>query len=186
MPVFTYSGHPVGGAVGLANLDIMEREGLVENSAAMGAYLRDRLRERLADNPFVGDIRGVGLMVAVEFVADKKSRRFFDPFVGLVGRRGVGGTAARASIAASFARQSSRFRPWSRYLRNCANTGATNSRAAPWCAESKSSWRSAVCTVSNFFRFASVACESPWRAASMVLKIRSVTPAMAEITATIA
>jgi L-2,4-diaminobutyrate transaminase len=76
---FTYSGHPVGGAVGLANLDIMEREGLVENSAAMGAYLRDRLRERLADNPFVGDIRGVGLMVAVEFVADKKSRRFFDP-----------------------------------------------------------------------------------------------------------
>src|SRR5215470_2634276 len=76
---FTYSGHPVGGAVGLANLDIMEREGLVENSAAMGAYLRDCLRERLADNPFVGDIRGAGLMVAVEFVADRKSRRFFDP-----------------------------------------------------------------------------------------------------------
>jgi L-2,4-diaminobutyrate transaminase len=75
---FTYSGHPVGGAVGLANLDIMEREGLVENSAAMGAYLRNRLRERLADNPFVGDVRGAGLMVAVEFVADKKSRRFFD------------------------------------------------------------------------------------------------------------
>jgi len=48
---FTYSGHPVGGAVGLANLDIMEREGLVENSAAMGAYLRDRLRDELADNP---------------------------------------------------------------------------------------------------------------------------------------
>ena len=76
---FTYSGHPVGGAVGLANLDIMEREGLVENSAAMGAYLRDCLRERLAGNPFVGDIRGAGLMVAVEFVADRKSRRFFDP-----------------------------------------------------------------------------------------------------------
>src|SRR5690349_16351491 len=75
---FTYSGHPVGGAVGLANLDIMEREGLVENSAAIGAYLRDRLREELADNPFVGDVRGAGLMVAVEFVADKKSRRFFD------------------------------------------------------------------------------------------------------------
>jgi L-2,4-diaminobutyrate transaminase len=76
---FTYSGHPVGGAVGLANLDIMEREGLVENSAEMGIYLRDRLSHRLADNPFVGDIRGAGLMVAVEFVADKKSRRFFDP-----------------------------------------------------------------------------------------------------------
>jgi L-2,4-diaminobutyrate transaminase len=75
---FTYSGHPVGGAVGLANLDIMENEGLIENSAAMGAYLRDRLSEQLADNPFVGDIRGAGLMVAVEFVADKKNRRFFD------------------------------------------------------------------------------------------------------------
>src|SRR6185503_7601462 len=76
---FTYSGHPVGGAVGLANLDIMEREGLVENSAAMGAYLRHLLRERLADNPFVGDVRGAGLMAAVEFVAERQGRRFFDP-----------------------------------------------------------------------------------------------------------
>jgi len=76
---FTYSGHPVGGAVAMANLDIMEREALVENSAEMGAYLRDGLRERLADNPFVGDVRGAGLMVAVEFVADKENRRFFDP-----------------------------------------------------------------------------------------------------------
>jgi L-2,4-diaminobutyrate transaminase len=75
---FTYSGHPVGGAVALANLDIMEREGLIENSAEMGRYLRDQLRERLAENPFVGDVRGAGLMVAVEFVADKKGRRFFD------------------------------------------------------------------------------------------------------------
>jgi L-2,4-diaminobutyrate transaminase len=75
---FTYSGHPVGGAVGLANLDIMEREGLVENSAKMGTYLRDQLRERLTDNPFVGEVRGAGLMVAVEFVADKERRRFFD------------------------------------------------------------------------------------------------------------
>ena len=76
---FTYSGHPVGGAVALANLDIMEREGLIENSAKLGAYLRDQLRERLADNPFVGDVRGAGLMVAVEFVADKRARRFFGP-----------------------------------------------------------------------------------------------------------
>jgi L-2,4-diaminobutyrate transaminase len=76
---FTYSGHPVGGAVGLANLDIMEREGLVENSAVLGAHLRDRLRERLADNPFVGEVRGAGLMVAVEFAADKQRRQFFAP-----------------------------------------------------------------------------------------------------------
>jgi L-2,4-diaminobutyrate transaminase len=76
---FTYSGHPVGGAVGLANLDIMEREGLVENSAAMGGYLREQLSERVGANPYIGEIRGAGLMVAVEFVADKTSRRFFDP-----------------------------------------------------------------------------------------------------------
>ena len=76
---FTYSGHPVGGAVGLANLDIMEREGLIENSAVMGAYLQDWLHARLVDNPFVGEVRGAGLMVAVEFVADKEGRRFFDP-----------------------------------------------------------------------------------------------------------
>jgi L-2,4-diaminobutyrate transaminase len=76
---FTYSGHPVGGAVAMANLDIIEREGLVENSAAMGARLRDRLRARLGDNPFIGEIRGRGLMVGVEFVADRSARRFFDP-----------------------------------------------------------------------------------------------------------
>jgi L-2,4-diaminobutyrate transaminase len=76
---FTYSGHPVGGAVGLANLDIMEHEGLVENSAAMGGYLRAQLSERVGANPYVGEIRGAGLMVAIEFVADKASRRFFDP-----------------------------------------------------------------------------------------------------------
>jgi L-2,4-diaminobutyrate transaminase len=45
----------------------------------MGECLRDRLRERLDDNPFVGDVRGAGLMIAVEFVADKQARRFFDP-----------------------------------------------------------------------------------------------------------
>jgi len=76
---FTYSGHPVGGAVGLANLDIIESENLVENSARMGVCLLDRLRRRVGDNPFVGEVRGAGLMVAVEFVADRKTRRFFDP-----------------------------------------------------------------------------------------------------------
>jgi L-2,4-diaminobutyrate transaminase len=75
---FTYSGHPVGGAVAMANLDIMETEGLIENSAAMGVYFRDRLRERFADHPYVGEIRGQGLMLAVELVADRKTKRFFD------------------------------------------------------------------------------------------------------------
>jgi L-2,4-diaminobutyrate transaminase len=76
---FTYSGHPVGGAVAMANLDIIEREGLVENAAAMGPRLREALRARVGDNPYVGDIRGRGLMVGVEFVADRGTRRFFEP-----------------------------------------------------------------------------------------------------------
>jgi L-2,4-diaminobutyrate transaminase len=75
---FTYSGHPVGGAVAMANLDIMEKEGLIENSAAMGVYFRDRLRERFGDHPYVGEIRGQGLMLAVELVADRATKRFFD------------------------------------------------------------------------------------------------------------
>ncbi len=76
---FTYSGHPVGGAVAMANLDIIEREGLVDNSAKIGSYLRARLQARIGDNPHIGDIRGEGLMVGVEFVADRSARRFFHP-----------------------------------------------------------------------------------------------------------
>lgn len=75
---FTYSGHPVGGAVGMANLDIMEREALPENAAKMGSYFRDTLRARIGDNPFIGEVRGEGLMMAIEFVADKEKRRWFD------------------------------------------------------------------------------------------------------------
>jgi L-2,4-diaminobutyrate transaminase len=76
---FTYSGHPVGGALGLVNIGIIEREGLVEQSATVGAYFLDALKQRVGDHPLVGDIRGAGQMMAVEFVADKAARRFFDP-----------------------------------------------------------------------------------------------------------
>jgi L-2,4-diaminobutyrate transaminase len=74
---FTYSGHPVGGAVGLANLDIMENEGLIENAAKVGPYLLERLRATVGDHDYVGDLRGEGLVIAVEFVADKETRRPF-------------------------------------------------------------------------------------------------------------
>jgi L-2,4-diaminobutyrate transaminase len=75
---FTYSGHPVGGAVAMANIDILEREQLIENSAAVGAYFKQRLRDRFADHPYVGEIRGEGLMMAIELVADRNPKRFFD------------------------------------------------------------------------------------------------------------
>jgi L-2,4-diaminobutyrate transaminase len=76
---FTYSGHPVGAALGLTNLDIMEREGLVQQSAEVGAYLLKSLQERVGDHPHVGEVRGAGQMIAVEYIADKATRRFFDP-----------------------------------------------------------------------------------------------------------
>jgi L-2,4-diaminobutyrate transaminase len=74
---FTYSGHPVGGAIGLANLQIMDEEGLVENAARVGPYLLDGLRATIGDHPYVGDLRGQGLMIAVEFTADRATRRPF-------------------------------------------------------------------------------------------------------------
>jgi L-2,4-diaminobutyrate transaminase len=76
---FTYSGHPVGGAIGLANLEIMAKEGMIENAARVGPYLLGRLRETVGDHPYIGDVRGVGLILAVEFMADPGRRRPFDP-----------------------------------------------------------------------------------------------------------
>lgn len=75
---FTYSGHPVGSAVAMANLDIIERERLVERCAENGPYMLSRLREAIGDHPYVGDVRGIGLMIGIEFVADKATRRPFD------------------------------------------------------------------------------------------------------------
>ncbi len=76
---FTYSGHPVGAAVALANLDIIERENLVENATAMGRYLLSRLQDTLSGNSSVADVRGAGLMCAVEVCVDKEARHFFPP-----------------------------------------------------------------------------------------------------------
>jgi L-2,4-diaminobutyrate transaminase len=79
---FTYSGHPVGASLGLVNIDIMERDGLVEQAAEVGPYFLELLRQRVGDHPFIGDVRGVGQMMATELVADKGTKRFFDPKVG--------------------------------------------------------------------------------------------------------
>jgi adenosylmethionine-8-amino-7-oxononanoate aminotransferase len=62
---FTYSGHPVACAAGLANLDIIEREGILEHVREVGPYFQERLQE-LRDIPIVGDVRGMGLMACVE------------------------------------------------------------------------------------------------------------------------
>jgi L-2,4-diaminobutyrate transaminase len=76
---FTYSGHPVGAAVGLANIKIIETEDMIGNSAKVGPHLLKALRERVGGHPYVGDIRGEGLMIGVELVADKGKRTPFGP-----------------------------------------------------------------------------------------------------------
>src|SRR3712207_6975734 len=74
---YTFGGHPVSAAVSLANLDLMEREGLnqrvLDHEDALGATLR-----RLLDLPIVGDVRGDGYFWAVELVKDKATRETFD------------------------------------------------------------------------------------------------------------
>ncbi len=76
---FTYSGHPVGCAIALANIEIIEREELIPRSAELGSYFLSVARDVLGSQPFIGDVRGLGLMAAVEFVTDKKTRSFFSP-----------------------------------------------------------------------------------------------------------
>jgi putrescine aminotransferase len=75
---FTYSGHPVACAVALANLDIIERENLVQRSHDMGGLLREKLHAALDDHPMVGEIRGLGLIGAIELTADKRTRKNFE------------------------------------------------------------------------------------------------------------
>jgi putrescine aminotransferase len=82
MHAATYSGHPVCCAVGLANVEIIEREGLVERAAAIGRRLLAGL-ETLRDLAPVGDVRGLGLMCAVELVEDKAAKK---PALGLGGK----------------------------------------------------------------------------------------------------
>lgn len=80
---YTTSGNPVSTAVALENIRIIEERGLVENAARMGELLQSSLGA-LRDHPLVGEVRGTGLIAAVELVADKANRQPFDP-LGRVG-----------------------------------------------------------------------------------------------------
>ena len=79
MHCYTYSGHPVACAVALATLDVIEREGLLARAQVLGDRLLRGLRGALGDHPNVGDIRGLGLIAAVELVEDRFSKKSFDP-----------------------------------------------------------------------------------------------------------
>jgi len=77
--VHTYSGHTAACAAALAVQTIIKRDGLVAKCAADGDYLQACLRERYADHPYIGDIRGRGLFVGLELVKDRETRESFAP-----------------------------------------------------------------------------------------------------------
>lgn len=76
---YTYSGHPISVAAANAVLDIVERDDLPGMAARTGAHLQARMQQSFADLPIVGEVRGVGMLAAIEFVADPKTKRRFDP-----------------------------------------------------------------------------------------------------------
>lgn len=101
---YTYAGHPIGAAAALANLDIIERENLAQNADYIGAHILKRMHDALDDHPIVGEVRGEGLLFAIEMVADKADKQRFDPALkvgaqlaglclekGLIGRAMPGG-----------------------------------------------------------------------------------------------
>ena len=76
---WTYSAHPIGAAAGVANLQLIDDLNLIGNAKTVGTYLNAQMHDALGDHPNVGDIRGEGMLCAVEFVEDRDARRFFDP-----------------------------------------------------------------------------------------------------------
>ena len=85
---YTYTAHPVCAAVALRNLEILEEEGIYAHAATVGRHLQARLC-KLGEHDLVGEARGVGMIGAVELVADLESRRAFEP------SRGVGAQCVR-------------------------------------------------------------------------------------------
>ena len=77
MHAYTYSAHPVGCAVALRTLDIIEREDLPGQSAEKGAHLLGGLRQALSGHPHVGEVRGKGLMCGIEIVQDRQTKADF-------------------------------------------------------------------------------------------------------------
>lgn len=75
----TYLGHPIGCAAALAVQQTIESEGLLDGVAAKGEYLRGALKEAFGDHPYLGEIRGRGLLIGVELVEDRASKAPFNP-----------------------------------------------------------------------------------------------------------
>lgn len=84
---FTYSSHPVAAAVALENLALIEREGLVQRAAELGVHMHEKLAAAFAGHPMLGELRGTGLVAAVEFVAKNTGKpQAFDPQLKVAAR----------------------------------------------------------------------------------------------------
>lgn len=81
---WTYSAHPISAAAGIANLKVLDEYNLINNAAKIGAYFNQTMAEAVSSHPHVGEVRGEGLLCAIEFVEDKDTRKLYDP-VGSVG-----------------------------------------------------------------------------------------------------
>lgn len=75
---WTYSSHPLCAAAGVANLEVVDELDIVNNAREVGAYFNKALKDAVGANRFVGEVRGEGLMAAIEFVRDRDDRVFFD------------------------------------------------------------------------------------------------------------
>jgi L-2,4-diaminobutyrate transaminase len=95
---WTYSAHPLCAAAGIANLELIDRLDLVAAAGRGGAYLNRAIRAAVGDHPNVGEVRGEGMLCAVELVRDPDTRTFFDAGEG-VGARVAGAMLKRGVIA---------------------------------------------------------------------------------------
>ena len=75
--VITFGGHPVPAAAALKNIEILENEHMVDNSAEVGGYFKEQLEGLKGDHSIVGDVRGAGLLLALELVSDQETRARF-------------------------------------------------------------------------------------------------------------
>ncbi len=107
---FTYSGHPVSAAVALETLKIYDETEIGAHVGRVGAHLQKELRRRFAEHELVGEVRGTGLIAAIELVQDKSSKQKFDPAAG-VGPRWTKLIEAQGVIARAIAGEMLCFSP---------------------------------------------------------------------------
>ena len=78
----TFGGHPVTAAAALKNIEILETEDMVGNSTRVGAHFLEQLESLQTDHPSIGDVRGIGLLLGIEFVQDRETKKPFSPDSG--------------------------------------------------------------------------------------------------------